>query len=353
MKTLKHLPLKPSVIHGEYNITLGQRRYNPNKKTTKLRKNKSISKIDSTKLTPLTSTIKPSNGVYTTKINEKLYYYKPQAEEHMQVKNSKGVMEFLRKGIKNDRLFEREELSYKISKELGLDIIPHTKTVKDERGRDGVIQRSAHEHEQSKSPNTKIELLKHTETSWKSILDTLDKGNGMDVVLFDFITGNADRNASNFYIRKDNNHIIGIDNGLSFPVQKHDALSSDAYKTSKILWKAAFSSPDAKISNEFMTKLKDFKTFDKISKILLKSKIEPDAKYSTLFRLSALMEHIKKNNMQTFDSIDFATLLHPFIKNMEIKDTKDKRFKSSMDESMKLGYEAIKNPNIKKKMFGL
>jgi len=269
----------------------------------------------------------------------------------MQVKNSKGEMEFLRKGIRNDRLFEREELSYKISKELGLNFIPPTKVVNDEKGGVGVLQESAQEYEQSKTPKSKVSLIDHKDMSWKNVMDTLDSGNGLDVALFDFITGNTDRNGANFFIRPDNNKIIGIDNGLSFPAHKKDSLSSDSYKTEEVLWNSAFASTKAKLSKSFIDKLKNPKTFSKITKLLLNSNIENESKFASLFRLSAVMEHIQKNKLEDFDSIDFVNVLTPFLKNMEIKDAKDKRFIETIDTHMKLGYESIINPKVKQARF--
>ena len=321
---LKHLPLKPTVIHGKNKVTIGDRRFNPQKdvkqpnNTSKKQHNiNDVETVDSKKMHPLETNknFKHLNGVYTTEIGGSRYYYKPKSEEKMTINKSKGEKEFVRNGIKNDRLHEREALAYDISKDLGMDFIPPTKMVKDEKGREGVIQKSAQEFEANKTPDKNVEFTKIQDMTNGRIMDSMDNGNGMDVAVFDFIVGNTDRSGSNMFIRNDNNNIVGIDNALSFPVHQRDALSSDYVKTAELMWKNSFLSGDAKMSNKLMKSITSEKTFNKIAERLLNSNIEDEAKFGALFRLSALDEYISKNKVKSFTSFDFANVLKPFIQN--------------------------------------
>ena len=272
--------------------------------------------------------------------------------------NRKGEMEYLRNGIKNDRLYEREVLAYNISDALGLDIIPPTKVSKDQHGGVGSIQLSAHKFA------GKTKLVAGKDITWKHILKCIDDGNGMDLAVLDYITGNTDRNASNYFIDPKKNRFIGIDNGLSFPMHNMGSVSSDYYKTMEAIWKPLFTSKKARMSDELMGSLLNIDAVKKVEKLIDDSNLDIIQKIGAKGRMRRIQDQIKKSETGEFDSLDFIEAVSEDVKGMAIGlkvkkgfgeeiSPKDIRFLTRFDEHVQNGVHSRSDPSIRMKMFGV
>jgi hypothetical protein len=142
----------------------------------------------------------------------------------------------------------RELAAYDLSKLLGVEgLIPPTREWGHQLGYgeggyySGSAQMGAHDfgkkvlgYESVSSPHgvDEIKNAKNEEEARLGLRSMFDKAkNGTDMVLFDFISGQTDRNTGNFFVAKGRKNgeynFMGTDNGLSFPDHRGDIVHPD------------------------------------------------------------------------------------------------------------------------------
>lgn len=183
------------------------------------------------------------NETYHVKAeNGKSYFMKPEKSEK-QAFHGSNVRNTIRLNDKNGNqarirsdhpvdpakhkgtMADREEMAYKLSKEVGMDHLPETKKVdynhKDVNGRNikDKVTMMRDVNDVYGKQFDKIEDIRsatHTE-----MIENASKDPKIgDKAIFDYMIGNTDRHAKNYFIGKKEGSapsMIAIDNGLSFP----------------------------------------------------------------------------------------------------------------------------------------
>lgn len=173
----------------------------------------------------------------------------------------------------------REIAAYELTKLLGVEgLIPPTREYGHQVGfgdkgyNTGPAQLSAQDfgermlgHDEVVSPGKLpgVNDAGNIETARLGLRKMFDKAkNGTDFVLFDFIAGQTDRIAGNFFVGKSKHgdyQMISTDNGLSFPDHRGDIIHPDSQNNFE-LWHDYFNSSgrDRPIDQKFMEGILDF-----------------------------------------------------------------------------------------------
>jgi len=206
--------------------------------------------------------------------------------------------QYYRENIDDDMLGEREKLTYDFSREFGIDVVSPTKITKTDDGKTGSIQMDVHDFakhfKDENGNNEEWDVFGKTYSADDKVLDKVFKdGNGMDIAVFSYITGNTDLHNQNSFIlqnKKDNKYrMVLIDGGLSFPGNESFEINPDMDNTINGIFK--HTTKNAKkigISDNFKKSLSNQNLKSRLKEILNNSNLSDESKKSTLSRFHAV-----------------------------------------------------------------
>lgn len=214
-------------------------------------------------------------------------FYKPQSGEKLG----------LRKTIP-DKYYIREALSYEVTKIFGLNgLIPPTVIYEPLNFSIGSLQQSAYFFGDHFLGLNNIHAAFTEGEKYKETISQLV--NVSDMVVYDFIIGNLDRNGFNYFVgdKGNNKMVIAIDNGLTFPEDQF--YYEDWFGTIKYFVLVLRSDVGSKpINKSFNTKILEYKT-DAFKFLSNKFGISKKAEDGVLYR----WELLKKRSIQKYNEI--------------------------------------------------
>jgi hypothetical protein len=281
-----------------------------------------------------------TSSVYTMHDeNSNFYYLKTKSGEAWQGKRAtfepdeNGIRRLVyehynfKTAIDDDRITERELCAYELNKNaLGNIInIPETRWANvnhpawdEQQGKrvsknfgEGIIQKDAHELFKGRATtfdefNMQASYTdKQTPIYREAISSALTNG-GMDLACFDYIIGNTDRHASNFFIGGSDEtgyKMAGIDHGLSFP-NETKFNKTDFAQSFNGLWKLANTvGANIECSPQFKEHMLNDATKSNFQTVLDKSALNDNERRGVMERLDHIQKHIKTNGSLTGSSL--------------------------------------------------
>jgi hypothetical protein len=217
-------------------------------------------------------------------------FYKPKSGEKLG----------LRKTIPN-QYYIREVLAYETTKIFGLNgLIPPTTIYNPKEASIGSLQQSAYLFGEKFFGLTDIHAAFTEGEKYKETINSLV--NVSDMVIFDFIIGNLDRNGFNYFVGNKNTgkRIIAIDNGLTFPeTGSREFNYEDWFSTIKYFMLVLRSEMGSKpINKVFNTKILEYNS-DSFKKLARKYNLSSKAEDGVLFR----WELLKTRSIQKYNEI--------------------------------------------------
>ncbi len=128
-------------------------------------------------------------------------------------------------------------------------------------------------------------------------------------MVFDFIIGNTDRHAGNYYVGKKGNkaHVLMIDHGLAFP-NKAEVFYGDWFNTIGN-WERGLENKGSKpISAKFQDGIMRFDN-DKFRETAAKAGLDSRSAEATITRVSQLKEYIQRKNGKSFTLRDLKKII--------------------------------------------